>query len=206
LILFVDVETTGLFRGHLPVDDPSQPYLVQLAAQLCHDDGHVRAAFSLVIDPNLGAPNLLPDTYIRIPEAAWKVHGITNEIASAFGVSSDEALAVFGYFYKHADLLCAHNIEFDKNILEVAISRRYGRIAPLRKPLFCTMKAATPIINLPPTEKMKAAGFDKPKPPKLAECIRHFFNEGFDDAHDAMADVTACRRVYFHLKSLEKQA
>lgn len=58
-------------------------------------------------------------------------------------------------------------------------------------------------MNLPPTERMRAAGFNKPKPPKLEECIRHFFNEDLDGAHDAMIDVAACRRVYFHLKTLE---
>jgi DNA polymerase-3 subunit epsilon len=65
------------------------------------------------------------------------------------------------------------------------------------------MEAATPVLNLPPTERMIAAGFDKPKPPKLEECIRHFFNEDLEGAHDAMADVIACRRVYFHLAALK---
>jgi len=49
---------------------------------------------------------------------------------------------------------------------------------------------------------MLAAGFTKPKPPKLEECIRHFFNEELDGAHDAMVDVRACRRVYFHLQTM----
>ena len=58
------------------------------------------------------------------------------------------------------------------------------------------------VVNLPPTEKMRAAGFDKPKPPKLEECIRHFFNEELGGAHDAMIDLDACRRVYIHLASV----
>lgn len=102
-----------------------------------------------------------------------------------------------------ADTVCAHNIKFDRGVIEAAIARHYGRVLPLRKPLFCTMEAATPVVNLPPTERMRAAGFNKPKPPKLEECIRHFFNEDLDGAHDAMIDVAACRRVYFHLKTLE---
>ena len=75
---------------------------------------------------------------------------------------------------------------------------------PLRKSLFCTMEAATPIVNLPPTERMVAAGITKPKPPKLEECIRHFFDESLEGAHDALIDVRACSRVFFHLKTLEK--
>jgi len=142
---------------------------------------------------------------ISIPARAAEVHGITDERAVRFGVSAEFALSAFTHLYQRADLVCAHNIKFDRGVIEAAISRHYRKVMPLRKPLFCTMDAATPIINLPPTEKMKAVGFDKPKPPKLEECIRHFFDEDFDDAHDAMADVIACRRVYLHIKALNER-
>lgn len=194
MILFFDTETTGFFQDRLPVDHPDQPYIVQLAAQLCEDDGTVVSGFSFVVDPGIGV--------VSIPDRAAEVHGITEEVAVRFGVSSEFALSAFTHLYQRSDLVCAHNIKFDRGVIEAAISRHYRKVMPLRKPLFCTMEAATPVINLPPTEKMKAVGFDKPKPPKLEECIQHFFNESLDDAHDAMADVVACRRVYLHLKSL----
>lgn len=195
MILFFDTETTGFFQDRLPVDHPDQPYIVQLAAQLCEDDGLPVSGFSFIVDPGIGA--------ISIPERASAVHGITDEQAVQFGVSLEFALSAFTHLYQRADLVCAHNIKFDRGVIEAAISRHYKKVMPLRKPLFCTMEAATPIINLPPTERMKAVGFDKPKPPKLEECIRHFFNEELADAHDAMADVAACRRVYLHLKAIE---
>lgn len=195
MILFFDTETTGFFDDRLPLDHEAQPYIVQLAAQLCQDDGAPLAGFSLIVAP--GVP---------IPERAAAVHGITDEKAIQFGVSAEFALSAFTHLYQRADLVCAHNIKFDKGVLEVAIARHYGKTMPLRKPLFCTMEAASPIIKLPPTDRMRAAGFDKPKPPKLEECIKHFFNEDLDGAHDAMVDVTACRRVYLHIKSLEVAA
>ncbi len=198
MILFIDTETTGFFNDNRPVDDPSQPYIVQLAAILCEESGRIRSEFSLIIDPNLSA-----NVDVVIPEAASRVHGITNEIATRLGVSANDALSIFARLYGAADLICAHNIEFDKNIMEAAISRRYGKVLPMRKPMFCTMRASTPVLNLPPTERMKAAGFDKPKPPKLEECTRHFFNEELG-AHDARADAAACRRVYFHLKEMKE--
>jgi DNA polymerase-3 subunit epsilon len=191
MILFFDTETTGFFNERLPVNHESQPYMVQLAAQLCEDNGTPVAGFSLVIDP--GVP---------IPETASRVHGITNERAAKLGTSADFALSAFVHLYQRADILVAHNIKFDKGVMEAAIARYYGKAKPLTKILFCTMEAATPIVNMPPTERMLAAGFNKPKPPKLGECIRHFFNEELEDAHDAMVDLTACRRVYIHLKSL----
>lgn len=198
MILFFDTETTGFFLDREAVNHPDQPYIVQLAAQLCQDDGEPVAGFSFIVDPGVGA--------ITIPEKASAVHGITNEKAVQFGVPAEFALGAFTHLYQRADLVCAHNIKFDRGVIETAIARHYDRVMPLRKPLFCTMEAATPIINLPPTERMIAAGFNKPKPPKLEECIRHFFDEALDDAHDAMADVAACRRVYLHLKTLELAA
>lgn len=191
MILFFDTETTGFFQDRAPLDHHSQPHLVQIAAELCEDNGESVAGFSLIVDPG-----------VQIPAQASNVHGINNERAAALGVSLEFAISAFSHLYQRADTLCAHNIKFDKGVMEVAIARHYGKPRLLTKPLFCTMEAASPIVNLPPTERMVAAGFNKPKPPKLEECIRHFFDEALDGAHDAMVDVTACRRVYFHLKSL----
>lgn len=196
MILFFDTETTGFFQDRLPVDDRNQPYIVQLAAQLCEDSGDPILEFSFIVDPGIG------ENGITIPKAAADIHGITDEKAVQFGVSAEYALSVFTHLYQRADLVCAHNIKFDKGVTEAAIYRHYGKVMPLRKPLFCTMEAATPVINLPPTERMRSMGMTKPKPPKLEECIRHFFGEELSGAHDAMVDVIACRRVYFHLLSL----
>lgn len=198
MILFFDTETTGFFQDKLPVDDPAQPYIVQLAAQLCDDSGSPVSGFSFIVDPGVGEVN--------IPEHVSKIHGITEDRAVQFGVSAEFALNAFTHLYQRADLVVAHNIKFDRGVIEAAIYRHYKKVMPLRKPLFCTMLAASPITDLPPTERMIAAGFNKPKPPKLEECIRHFFAEDMIDAHDAMADVIACRRVYFHLKFLERAA
>jgi DNA polymerase-3 subunit epsilon len=192
MILFFDTETTGFFNDRLPVDHPTQPHIVQLAAQLSEKDGRPVAGFSLIIDPG-----------VEIPPGAASVHGITTERAVKFGVSSEFALSTFAHLYQRAELIVGHNIKFDKNVTETAISRHYKALKRLEKALFCTMEAATPVVNLPPTERMIAAGITKPKSPKLGECIRHFFGEDLDGAHDAMVDVAACRRVYLHLKSLE---
>jgi DNA polymerase-3 subunit epsilon len=191
VILFFDTETTGFFLDRLPVDHPDQPYIVQIAAQLCEEDGEPVAGFSFVVDP--GVP---------IPSKASDVHGITNERAEKFGVSQEYALGAFTHLYQRADVVCAHNIKFDKGVMEAAIARHYGKIMPLRKNLYCTMEGAKPIVNLPPTDRMKAVGMTGPKPPKLEECIKHFFNEELAGAHDAMIDVVACQRVYLHLRTL----
>lgn len=192
MILFFDTETTGFFDDRLPIDHAQQPYIVQLAAQLCEDTGEVVSSMNFILDN--GVP---------IPERAAAVHGITTERAAKHGLAPKLVMECFGYLYHQADTLVAHNIKFDKGVVETAGSRMSGRPWTVKKQLFCTMEAASPIVNLPPTERMIAAGFNKPKPPKLEECIQHFFGEALDGAHDAMIDVAACRRVFLHLKTLE---
>ncbi|GAM01889.1 3'-5' exonuclease [Sphingomonas parapaucimobilis] len=195
MILFFDTETTGFFNDRQPVNHPSQPHIVQLAASLTDNVGEEVMSFSVIIDNG-----------VAIPTQASEVHGITTQIADERGIEPEIAMHLFSHLYRLADRVVAHNIKFDKGVVEAEIFRRHGEVRRLAKPLFCTMEAATPIVNLPPTERMLAAGFDKPKPPKLEECIRHFFNEDLDGAHDAMVDVTACRRVFFHLETLEGAA
>lgn len=191
MILVFDTETTGFYRSSLPPEHPSQPHIVQLAALLCDEDGRDIANFSFIVDPG-----------VEIPERASAIHGITREMTTQFGTSASAALSFFVHLYQRADIVIAHNIKFDKEVIEVELFRYYGKPMSLAKLMFCTMEAATPIINMPPTERMKAAGFNKPKAPKLSECIKHFFGEELDGAHDAMVDVIACKRIYFHMKGL----
>jgi len=193
MIMFFDTETTGFYQKGSAVDDPTQPYVVQLAAQLCEDEGDVVSSFNFIVNND-----------VDIPEQAAKIHGITTQKACEFGVGIEFAMAAFSHLYHRSDLIVAHNIAFDKQIMETAIARHYKATRPITKPMFCTMKAASPIINLPPTDRMIAAGINKPKAPKLEECIKHFFDEDLEGAHDAMVDVAACHRVYFHLKGLDQ--
>jgi DNA polymerase-3 subunit epsilon len=194
--LFFDTETTGLVDKHAPITSTRQPYLVQLAAILLDDDGIERAVFKTLIDPE-GA--------WVIPDAATAVHGITTEDCRCFGMPLRPAIQCFFKMLLKADTVVAHNIAFDVQVVEIAYYRVTGNgegsgaLPGTQK--FCTMEAASPIMNLPPTERMVAAGFNKPKPPKLSECIEFFFGEKLEGAHDALIDVRACARVYAALKA-----
>lgn len=191
MILFYDTETTGFYQYRLPVDDENQPHLVQLAMQLCEDDGSIASQVSVIVD----CP-------VSIPDQASSVHGIDNHRSAQLGVKPETAVGLYNFMASRADLVVAHNIKFDSAIMRTACVRA-GHETILSVPEYCTMEAAAPIVDLPPTERMIAAGINKPKSPKLEECIKHFFDEDLEGAHDALVDVTACRRVFFHLKSLE---
>jgi DNA polymerase-3 subunit epsilon len=202
MFLFFDTETTGLpARGFGPAD-PRQPHLVQLACLLADEDGTERASLSLIVAPP-----------IPIPAEAAAVHGITDEIARGAGVSQSSAVSIWAQMARRAHTLVAHNIPFDLGLLQSAWFRTRGPTADGTwadllegRRQFCTMRAATGPVNLPPTDRMRAAGFNRPKAPKLSECVRHFFDEDLAGAHDALVDVRACARVFFHLRSLEKAA
>lgn len=197
MIIFFDTETTGLPDYRSASNALHQPHLVQLAHILCEDDGTEVEQANVIIRP---------DGWM-IPDEVAAIHGITTEIALEKGIPMADAMATFLAARRRAELRVAHNVSFDDRIMRIAMLRHgltreeIEALEAARK--FCTVQATTMIVNLPPTEKMLAAGFNKPKPPKLIECIKHFFGEELDGAHDAMVDVAACRRVYFHLKTLE---
>lgn len=195
-ILFFDTETTGLPQWVRPSDDPSQPHLVQLAMVLTQDDGSEIEHHNMIIRPDGWT----------IPEEVAAIHGITTERAMDEGVPEIDATTAYLGLIGSAELRVAHNESFDRRIMRIAMlragtSREFIEQIEAR-PSFDTCAMTVHIVNLPPTERMVRAGRMTPKPPKLAECVKHFFDEELDGAHDALVDVRACARIYFHLKSI----
>lgn len=188
MYLFFDTETTGIYNFKAPHTDPSQPHIVQLAAMLLDRTGDVRGSINFVVQPP-----------IPIPEAASNVHGITDAVAKEYGVPLTEALNTFWILQERAELLVAHNVNFDRKVLRTAFHRAgfaNFREAFEKRPTFCTMEATTPILKLP--------GYrGRFKWPRLEEAYRHFFDEPLEGAHDAMIDVGACKDVFFALKATE---
>lgn len=194
MILFFDTETTGFPAPRLTPDDPRQCHLVQLAAVLTEEDGTERACINLVVAPPM-----------PVPAEAAAVHGLTTEVVARSGVSERTAILLWHQLAARSRILVAHNIGFDLSVLEMAF-RRLGRadlfVAHRERERRCTMEAARRVVNLPPTPAMVRAGRREPKAPKLHECVRHFWAEDLEGAHDALVDVRACARVYFHLGRL----
>lgn len=188
---FFDTETTGLPEFRLPSDDPSQPHLVQIAGMLTDADGNMIDEWSTLVQPGPGA---------TMHPKAFEAHGISLERAMDEGVPLAEAWDRFIGLLDQASGVIGHNVPFDIRIMRIAGARATGTKWECPLPHRCTMKMATPIMNLPPTERMRAAGFNKPKAPNLTECMRFFFDENHSQAHDALADVRASKRVYFAIK------
>lgn len=192
-ILGFDTETTGLVNTRAEPTHPSQPHLVQLAAVLMSDDGQRELGV-------LGAI-VRPDGW-EIPASAAAVHGITTDLALQVGLPLPVVLAMFNQIARLATSHVAHNVDFDLRVLQAAF-HRVGKLSSMH-PLNarCTKDLATPVVNLPPTARMLAAGFNKPKPPTLDECWDFLFQEKLTGAHDALVDARGCVRVFFELTRL----
>lgn len=190
MILGFDTETTGLPIWSTPSDDPGQPHVIQLAAILYSLAGEEVDRISTIIQPGAGA---------RMEPEAFAAHGISLERARAEGMPPIETIDRFFGLVDQATLLVGHNGSFDVRIMRIAAARHKGFKWEPTIPLFCTMKRSSSIVNLPPTPAMVRSGRNWPKPPKLSECIQHFFGEELDGAHDALVDVRATMRVFFHL-------
>ncbi len=190
MILFFDTETTGFPHKSKPVDHPDQPHIVQLAAALTEDDGRVVSSFNFIIDPGV-------ENGVRIPSAAAAIHGIDEERCWRVGIEPRHAFNAFEELHQRADLVVGHNIEFDVEMMIGGFKRWLGPAyeALFGMPRFCTMRQSTDICCIPSPRGGN-------KWPKLGEAYQHFFGEELTGAHDAMVDLMACKRVYFHLKSI----
>lgn len=127
----------------------------------------------------------------EIPEHVAAIHGITNPLADTFGIGVELIDQLFATMLVKADVVVAHNIKFDLGMVidNLPVSAEVLKT----KQHFCTMENAKAIVGLVGTH---GGGF---KYPRLAEAYKHFFGADFANAHDAMADVRACRDVYFAL-------
>jgi DNA polymerase-3 subunit epsilon len=188
MLLFFDTETTGKWNPKLPMGHPHQVRPVQIAAILANDEGREVMSMNFLVYQE------------SVPAATAAFHGITTEILHAHGINEGTALAVFEEFLAQADLVIAHNGEFDQKIITNAVAILDGKpnADPFAgKKAFCTMRASTNICKLP----SQRGGF---KWPTLQEAYTHFNGVGFDGAHDALADVRACMNVFFHMQELMK--
>lgn len=187
MILVFDTETTGL-PGKPTAPLESQPYIMQLAISLFNFER--RPVFEI-------------STLVRLPAGiepgyhAFQAHGISAEDCATFGIAPKTALALMQFALDRATTTVAHNLQFDEKLLGFMAARE-GQPIKLINP-FCTMKACTDVVKMPPTPKMVASGRNNFKPPQLGECWRYFFGEELEGAHDALVDTRGAARVFFEL-------
>jgi len=186
LELFYDTETTGRCDFKAPHFAPQQPDIIQLACILS-DENTIYSEFQSVINPKS-----INENYNMEPEAA-AIHGITDEMITKGGISSESAMEMFTHLYDKADITVCHNVQFDRKLVGTMFHRCFIDASFLKDgATYCTMLKSVNLCKLP--------GKYGYKWPKLEELHRFLFNEDFDGAHDAMNDVRATRRCYYEMK------
>ncbi len=191
--LFFDTETAGLppkGKYDVPVTNPDfWPRLVQLAWILTDKEGRVLNRKSKIIYPN----------GFSIPASATAVHHITTEHAMQVGEPLRDVLGEFIRDLLPAVKVVGHNIKFDRHIVGAELySMDMDYLALMNKPSICTMtsKSIIDYCALPQLDPNKN-GY---KWPSLQELYRKLFNRDFEDAHDALADITATKDCFLELK------
>lgn len=174
--LIFDTETTGLPRSRkTAIQEPNNwPHMVSISWVIMTDNNVIEKKRSYIIQP---------EGWI-IPQESTRIHGITHVEAIAQGVSLRSVIDEF--LNQEYDVLIAHNMQFDYNVLMNAIRWDLSLMNVLvDKPMFCTMQASKYFCRLPYSTGGGA------KPPKLKELYKHVFGRNPDESqlHNSMYDT-----------------
>ena len=134
-----------------------------------------------------------PDGFI-IPDAAFRVHGISTEKAKQEGKPLRDVIGAFLRDANKAKCLVGHNVSFDQKIIGAELYRLGVADTVSEKKSLCTMKVGTDFCKIP--------GYYGYKFPKLQELHEKLFGVKFEDAHDAMADIKATEKCFWELRKL----
>ena len=201
ILLPFDLETTGLYKKSLPLNDPAQPHLVSCSAlQVRPDDLFIQQSMSKIVHPS----DWEWDDTESSEDRAFQVHQLTVDYCAAFGRSEKEVLDELIQLWDISSdcTIIAHNLNFDRNIIACAIARYYGSGSLLNSwlaaPGFCTMKESKNIIKA--QTKPNAKGATRLKNPNLKEAYKFFTGEELSNHHSANRDAVACLQIWVGLE------
>lgn len=200
-ILVFDTETTGLptYRNASVSDSDAWPHIVQWSW--------------IVFDMKKQAIVSIHDHIMRlptnksIPEESTKIHGITNERMRKEGRFFKDVYSQFVADYETCNYLVAHNLEFDRKMIEAECFRNHLPVNSIwtRKRLteYCTMKRSKALCGMKGTYQY---GKDKGKQyiryPKLIELHQTLFDTEsnkttLNNLHNSMMDILVCFRCFY---------
>lgn len=187
--LFFDTETTGLPSDRIPASKISGiwPNLVSIAWILANEDGVILHSEYHIVKPI---------NWI-IPEQSVAIHKITKTIADKYGMELREVIDRFMWYVNECDVIVAHNLNFDQNVINNALKWQLGKammIEDYGKRLFCTMHNGRTIVGTP----CKTPG--KFRNVKLVDMyITLFGREPNGVLHNAMTDTQVLMDCFYRI-------
>lgn len=186
MYLIFDTETTGLPRNfNAPLSDSDNwPRCVQIAWQVHDENGKLVSNENFLIRPD----------GFNIPFDSEKVHGISTELAMQEGVPLMDAAKAFVEAVNKAKFVVGQNVEFDLNIMGAEFYR-LGMENPLleAKILDTCTEVTAQLCQIP------GGRGGRFKLPTLTELHEFLFDDTFQEAHNATADVEATTRCFLEL-------
>ena len=191
MYLIFDTETTGLpKRWDAPLSDSDNwPRCIQIAWQIHDAKGNLITHKDYLIQPD----------DFTIPFDSEQIHGISTALATSEGVPLATVLSEFEEALKEVSFVVGHNVSFDRNIMGAEFIRA-GLADPLDQKAVidtCTEETAQ-LCQLP------GGRGGKFKLPTLGELYHFLFQDSFEEAHNATADVEATSRAFLELMRQEK--
>tara|TARA_X000000368_G_C23028102_1_gene711203 strand:+ start:561 stop:1196 length:636 start_codon:yes stop_codon:yes gene_type:complete len=175
--IIFDVETTGLpKKRNAPFTDfENWPHIVQISWLVFNDKNREIESINDYIVK-------LPGD-MEIPEDSIKIHGITNEKMRTEGVNILDVLMEFKKDLSGCDIMVAHNLEFDTNIISVEMLRNDLRnaIYYFRGTKYCTMRETKKLFR---------------RWPKLVDLHKKYFKITPKNLHNSLIDVYVCFRCF----------
>ena len=134
----------------------------------------------------------------------------TGEEMMTFNPEIHEVLREFMSDFEKADVIVAHNLHFDRNMLLAEMDRlrrrqgfevfeEYIQNLYANKKEFCTGKFGADVCQISAINKM---GKEYYKMPKLNALYTHLFGYAPDESklHDALMDVVICMRCFYKIR------
>ena len=132
-------------------------------------------------------------SYVKISSESTKIHGINRSLSNRKGIPIVDAINSFVKALAKADCIVAHNLSFDKRMIQVELFRLNDTAHFMGKKDYCTMKSNIDYCAI------KAVGHNGDiyfKYPKLSELYHKMFGIIPKGTHNSMVDVLICLRCY----------
>ena len=186
MYLVFDTETTGLPQNwNAPLSDSENwPRCVQIAWQLHAPNGRMISHNDFIITAD----------GFDIPFESEKVHGISTALAKRDGTEIKTVVESFLAVVDQADFLVGHNLKFDLNIMGAELLRLGKENILAEKAILDTCTEDTALLC-----ELPGGRGGKFKLPTLNELYDFLFQDSFEEAHNATADVEATARVFVEL-------